>query len=226
MSSNCGCSCKDGERGPMGPQGLQGDKGDTGPAGQQGIMGLQGPAGLPGIKGDNGPAGPPGLNGVAGAQGPPGPTGAMGATGAVGPAGPAGANGSNGSNGANGQGRLNYVVNSAVVSGTHAAVLNEGIIMKNTAFVEIILDPTPSIGDVVQVVGTSYGTGGWKVTVDPAHTIELTSQSPTGLSTTSGGSIIIAATNYRDVITMIFDGVSTWIIENKIFANGVTPLFT
>jgi hypothetical protein len=97
--------------------------------------------------------------------------------------------------------------------------------MKNTGFVTIELDPSPSIGDIVQVVGTSVGTGGWKIVAGATDRIQLSTQSPTPLQTSIGGEIVIASTNYRDVITMMYADAGLWIIINKIFANNQIPLF-
>lgn len=220
--------CKEGPRGPIGPMGEKGDTGEQGPQGAQGLMGVQG------LQGDQGPMGDDGLDGGVGAQGPkgddgpPGPTGPQGDKGDDGPIGPPGNNGNDGTNGKNGQGRITYIVKTNSTPETHVAVLNEGIIMKNTGFVEVELPNGASLGDVVQVVGTSLGTGGWKLSVTGSETIELTSQSssPGSNITTLGGEVVIANTNYRDVITLVSDGLGRWIIINRIFANGLIPLFS
>ena len=218
--------CKEGPRGPIGPMGEKGDTGEQGPQGAPGLMGVQG------IQGDQGPAGDDGLDGGVGGQGqvgddgPPGPTGPQGIKGDDGPIGPAGNNGTNGTNGKNGQGRITYVVNTDAVPSVHNAVLNEGVIMKNTAFVDIQLDAAPSIGDIVQVVGTSIGTGGWRVTAGAGHVIQHTSQSPTAMETNPGGYVEPLATNYRDVMTLMYDGTGIWLIINKIFADNILPLFS
>jgi hypothetical protein len=54
----------------------------------------------------------------------------------------------------------------------------------------------------------------------------MTNQTLGALITSPGGEVIPAATNYRDVITLMFDGASTWVIFSKIFANNNIPLFT
>ena len=211
------CGCKDGDRGPMG---LPGEKGDTGASGlqgnpgQQGGQGFQGIQGVQGLKGDTGPAGAPG-SGIGGTAGPTGPQGNPGPQGIP------------GNKGNNGQGRLNYVLNEAVAAGNYNAVLNEGIIMKNTNGVQTIIFPLGSvIGDIIQVVGTSYGTGGWRVSVQGTDTIQMTNQNPSYNTTTAGGFVTPATTNYRDVMTFLADGTGVWIVIDAIFANGNSPLFS
>ena len=224
MSECKECGCKDGDRGPMG---LQGPKGDTGATGLQGPMG---PQGIAGVKGDTGPQGDQGPQGDAGndgasTPGPAGPTGAQGVQGPQGDPGNDGADGTDGNDGANGHGMLNYIVDSSASPSTNSPVVNTGIIMKNTAFVNIDL-PNASIDDVIQIIGTSIGTGGWQINATGADKIQLTSQVSGSHITTAGGSIIIAPTNYRDVITMVSDGTGMWYVIDCIFANNNTPLFT
>jgi len=210
----------------MGPQGVQGDTGDQGPQGPPGSQGAQG------VQGPQGPAGQDGLDGSAGAtgpqgnQGPPGPTGPVGPQGIQGPAGNDGADGADGQDGANGQGRIVYVENTAVGAGSVNATLNEGIIMKNTGGIQTINLPTGgTMGDVIQVVGTSFGTGGWMIIANIADRIQMTSQTAGALITSPGGSVTPAVTNYRDVITFVYDGSGTWFVIDAIFANGNLPLF-
>lgn len=218
--------CTEGPRGPIGPAGEKGDKGDVGP---QGPPGLQGPQG---IQGPQGPPGQDGLDGGAGSQGPQGPQGPPGPTGAQGPQGNQGIqgipgeDGDDGADGKNGQGRLNYVENTDASPTTHVAVLNEGIIMKNTAFVIIELPTGALIGDVVQVVGTSFGTGGWKLSATGTDKIQMTSQNPSNYITSAGGEVVISNTNYRDVMTLISDGLGNWVVIDALFANNQIPLFT
>jgi len=218
------CGCQDGDRGPMG---LQGEKGDTGASGAVGATGPQGPIGPQGVQGNTGPQGIQGPAGNNGANigGPAGPTGPQGNQGIQGPAGNNGANGTNGLNGANGQGKIIYVINASAVPAVHPATVNEGVVMKNTAFVDVQLPAAPSLGDVVQVVGSSFGTGGWKLIAGGGQQIQMTSQTLGNLITSVGGQIQLAATNYRDVITMMYDGVGTWFIYSSIFANNNIPLF-
>jgi hypothetical protein len=219
------CGCKDGDRGP---QGLAGAKGDTGAIGAQGAVGPQGLMGLTGPKGDDGPQGIQGPQGQPGTglQGDTGPTGIQGDQGDTGPAGEDGSDGAPGTNGANGQGRITYVVNSDGVNGTHNAVLNEGVIMKNTGYVTVLIPLGNNIGDVVRVVGTSAGTGGWKISSTAPETMQMTSQSLTSNITSGGGEITPATTNYRDVITLVFDGTERWVVIDAMLANGEIPLFS
>lgn len=221
-----GCNCKDGERGPMGPQGEKGDTGATGPAGLQGEPGLQGPQGLPGDKGDTGPQGDQGPQGPAGAQGPAGPTGATGAAGAAGPAGATGPAGTNGTNGANGQGRLSYSTDSSAITHTLSPVANSGHFMENTGFATVNLPLGAALGDVVEIIGTIDCTGGWKIECLVGQSIEMTHQANALVTTTGvGGEIIIASTNYGDVMRFVCMGGDRWIINNVVFANGNIPLF-
>jgi hypothetical protein len=225
---NCGCNecgCKDGDRGPRGLQGEKGDTGASGAIGATGIQGFQGIQGAQGIQGNQGPQGVPGQDGN-NIAGPTGPTGAQGNTGATGIQGPAGNNGIDGIDGANGQGRITYVTNNASTPSTHTAISNEGIVLKNTAFVDIELPIAANQGDVVRIVGTSFGTGGWKIIAAAGQRIQMTNQAPSALITSAGGEVVIATTNYRDVITMMYDPISlTWIIFSKIFANNTIPFF-
>ena len=220
------CGCKDGDRGPMGPAGDKGETGATGPQGNPGAQGIQGPQGNQGLQGDTGAQGPIGPSGssIGGAAGPTGPQGIQGPQGIPGNDGNDGLNGTNGNNG---QGRLNYVIDAVVGAHIHSAILNEGIIMKNTGGIATIELPTgASIGDEVQVVGTSFGTGGWFISATGADTIEMTNQSGTLFITSPAGAVTPSATNYRDVITMISDGAGAWVIIDSIFANGNIPLFS
>jgi hypothetical protein len=218
------CGCKDGDRGPIG---IAGEKGETG---SSGLQGNPGPQGIPGPQGDQGIQG---FQGIQGDQGPPGssvdgdqgPTGPQGDTGPQGNDGPAGLDGTNGTNGANGKGRLNYVINSVISFTTLLAVLNEGIIMKNTGFSVIQLPTGAQIGDVVRVVGTHLGTGGWRLKALGTDTIQMTSQNPVNNITLPAGYVEPATTNYRDVITVISDGGGNWIIIDAMLANGNLPLF-
>jgi hypothetical protein len=219
------CGCKDGDRGPIGPAGLKGETGDAGlqgnpgPQGEQGEQGHQGIQGNTGIQGIQGPPGAS-ISGTAGAVGPIGLTGDQGATG------PAGADGTDGTNGNNGQGRITYIIDSGVGIRTITAILNEGIIMKNTlGIVTIELPPSATIGDVVRIVGTSFGTGGWKLKAFVTDTIQMTDQSPVFNETSAGGFVQPSPSNYRDVITLISDGDGQWIITSSVFANGNIPLF-
>jgi hypothetical protein len=226
MGACLDCGCKDGDRGLIGP---------VGPTGETGLTGLQG---LPGIQGDTGLTGSQGFQGTQGATGPQGAigssiTGASGATGATGiqgiqgVQGLPGANGTNGSNGDNGQGRLTYVINSEVATHVHTAVFNQGVIMKNTGGISSIEIPIGSaIGDVVRVVGTSFGTGGWKLVASGTDTIQMTSQSAIDIITSPGGEVVINSNNYRDVMTLISDGTGKWFVISSIFANGFIPLFS
>lgn len=217
--------CKEGPRGPIGPRG---EKGDTGPQGPQGPIGPQGPQGIQGPQGpagQNGVDGNVGAQGLQGPQGPPGPQGIQGPPGQQGNSGQPGLDGVDGTNGNNGQGRISYVINNSIITSTHNAVNNEGIIMKNSGFQTIALPTGSNIGDVIQVVGTSFGTGGWKILAGAGEKIQLTTQSPTPLETSFGGEVVPDYTNYRDVITMISDGAGNWIITDSIFANGQIPLF-
>ena len=219
------CGCKDGDRGPIGPSGDIGETGNTGLQGNPGIQGIQGNQGNQGIQGSTGiqgVQGPSGLSigGAAGATGPIGSTGNQGATG------PAGADGTDGTNGNNGQGRITYIIDSGVGIRTITATLNEGIIMKNTlGIVTIELPSSATIGDVVRIVGTSFGTGGWKLKAFVTDTIQMTDQSPTFNETSLGGFVQPSSTNYRDVITLTSDGDGQWVITSSVFANGNIPLF-
>ncbi len=219
------CGCKDGDRGPMGPSGL---KGDTGAAGPTGNVGIQGPIGINGIQGIQGVQGIQGIQGIPG-NSVGGTTGATGGQGNVGPQGIAGndgADGADGTNGINGRGRLNYVINAFTSSDIHPAILNEGIIMKNTGFCIVQLPSGANIGDTVQVVGTATGTGGWRINTDGADTIEMTNQTPLLSITQAGGYLEPQSTNYRDVITIVSDGTGRWIAVNALLANQNQPLFS
>lgn len=224
---NCGCKdcgCKDGDRGLRGPAG---EKGDTGIAGAIGLTGPIGWQGLTGAQGTQGPQGVQGLPGVNGGDvaGPPGPTGIQGVQGIQGMQGNNGADGVNGVDGANGQGRLTYVINTNNTTSVYNVLSNQGVIMKNTGFVDIQLPATPVISDKIRVVGTSIGTGGWKITAGVSDRIEL-GTTGASLITGLGGEVIIDSTNYRDVITIMYDGVDTWLVISKIFANNNYPFFT
>jgi len=224
---DCGCGCKDGDRGPLGEQGVKGDTGSSGPIGIPGSPGPQGIPGVSGIQGAQGIQGVPGIDGSPGPQGPIGPIGPIGATGPQGLQGPAGVDGNDGANGNNGQGRLNYTIDSTVGIHTYNPVLNEGVVMKNTGGLATIELPIGSlIGDVIQVVGTSFGTGGWRIKAAGGDKIQMTSTSAFQYITLANGYVILNATNYRDVITMISDGLGNWIITDSIFANGTIPNFT
>jgi len=220
------CGCKDGDRGPMGPAGEKGDTGASGLQGNPGPQGPQGPQGNQGIQGAQGatgPQGPPGSS-IGGAAGPTGPQGIQGPQGIPGND---GSDGADGTNGANGQGRLNYVINYNVGAATILATMNEGIFLKNTGGILTIELPTGgSIGDVVRVVGTSAGTGGWRVKATGVDTIEMTNQNPSFNTTTPGGYVTPQNTNYRDVLTFIFDGGTRWVVMDALLANGNQPLFT
>lgn len=225
--SQCGeCGCKDGDRGPMGLQGEKGDTGSSGlpgPAGPMGTQGIQGPQGLQGDKGDTGPQGAPGSS----IGGSTGPTGAQGIQGIQGIPGADGADGADGANGANGQGRLNYIEITSVGTVTLTPVVNQGLVMKNTGGVATIELPLGAlIGDCMSVVGTSFGTGGWKLRALGTNTIQLTSQSSGAFETIPGGEVVIPVTNYRDVISMVSDGLGNWIITDAIFANNQIPQFS
>jgi len=220
------CGCKDGDRGPIGPSGEKGDTGASGLQGNPGPQGTVGPQGDQGVQGNQGATGvqgPPGssIGGNAGATGPQGNQGIQGIPGNN------GADGNDGVDGANGQGRLNYVINNSVGTVTVLAVMNQGIFMKNTGGVVTIDLPTGgSIGDVIRVVGTSVGTGGWKVKATGADTIEMTNQNPLFQITNPAGFVTPATTNYRDVMTFIFDGGTRWVVMDAMFANGNQPLFS
>jgi hypothetical protein len=219
------CGCKDGDRGPIGPAGLKGDTGESGLTGNQGVQGpqgIEGIQGIQGIQGETGIQGAPG-NSIGGTAGATGPQGLQGIPGIQGDP---GVDGTDGVNGKNGQGRITYTVNTESGNGTDIAVLNEGIFMKNTGGVRTIEIPSGSIiGDVVRVVGTSFGTGGWRISATGSDTIQMTSQNPSLNITQPGGFITPATTNYRDVITIVSDGTGKWIVMDAIFANGNIPLF-
>jgi len=220
------CGCKDGDRGPMGPAGEKGDTGESGLQGNPGIQGIQGPQGdqgIQGIQGIQGPIGPAGssIGGNAGATGPQGIQGPQGIPGND------GNDGNDGINGANGQGRITWIVDSTAGVHTTNPVVNQGVIMKNNGGIATIQLPNPvGIGDVVMVVGTSFGTGGWRIKAGLGETIQMTDQTVGALITSTGGFVIPATTNYRDVIRMMYDGAGTWLITSKIFANGNIPLFS
>lgn len=224
MSACRECGCKDGDRGPRGPQGEKGDTGASGAIGATGPAGPQGPQGIQGNQGDQGLQGPAGNDG-SNIAGPVGPTGPQGNQGIQGPAGNDGADGADGANGLNGQGRLNYVEETGSGAHTITPVVNTGLILKNTGFGTIELPASTTIGDEIAILGTSLGTGGWKLVADGTDQIQMTNQSASALITSPGGEVVIAATNYRDVIHLIADGLGNWIIKDAIFANNNLPLF-
>ena len=217
------CGCKDGDRGL---QGERGEKGNDGIDGLQGPIGLQGISGIKGNQGVQGIQGNTGLQGLSGSStpGPTGPTGPQGLQGPDGIDGIDGVQGDAGLNGANGQGRISYITETSAAIN---AIGNQGIIMKNTVFSTVQLPLGSIIGDVVQVVGTSYATGNWKIKAGVGETIQLTR--PTGgfVETGLNGEVIpLADYNYGDVITMLYDGTNSWIIMDSIFASNTIPLFT
>lgn len=217
------CGCKDGDRGP---QGERGEKGNDGVDGLQGPQGPQGISGIKGEKGDTGIQGDTGPQGLSGSSlpGPTGPTGPQGFQGPAGTDGNDGPQGDAGLNGANGQGRIDYIVETSAAIN---AIANQGIIMKNTVFSTVQLPLGSVLGDVVQVVGTSYATGNWKIKAGVGETIQLTNLSGGFLETGLGGEVIpLADYNYGDVITMLYDGTNSWIIMDSIFASNTIPLFT
>ena len=167
------CGCKDGDRGP---QGERGEKGNDGVDGLQGPQGPQGISGIKGEKGDTGIQGDTGPQGLSGSSlpGPTGPTGPQGFQGPAGTDGNDGPQGDAGLNGANGQGRIDYIVETSAAIN---AIANQGIIMKNTVFSTVQLPLGSVLGDVVQVVGTSYATGNWKIKAGVGETIQLTNLS-------------------------------------------------
>lgn len=219
------CGCKDGDRGPMGDQGLQGATGDQGAQGAPGPIGPQGIQGLDGIQGPQGLQGAQGPSGT-NITGPAGPTGPQGIQGIQGIQGNDGNDGLNGADGANGQGQITWSIDASAVPTVLSPVGNSGLILKNTAFVDIELPLGALLGDVISIAGTIAGTGGWKLVALGTDTIQMTSQSALNYETNPGGEVQLGVNNYHDVIHLIADGTGKWIITDVIFAGGVIPLFT
>lgn len=196
-----------GATGVVGVSGATGVIGVSGATGATGVIGVTGATGVAGTNGVNGATGATGVIGVSGATGATGvvgvsgATGVAGATGATGVVGVSGATGATGATGVTGPAAPKAVTILFPTNAEKIALFYTTSAITISAIRSVVTGTTPSVTFSIRY-GSDFSLAGTEVVTGGITTTNTT----TGLSTTTFNSASIAANNYVWITTTATSG--------------------